>query len=197
MATGHASAPSIAEARPPIAIFGPLGARIERLLEAERAQLPLWLPVGLMLGIAAWFALPDAERWTAFLLLALGAGLGALALGAGTRWGRALALFVFAAALGCGLVWWRAERAAAPRLERAQSMEIVARVESVQALAAERRVRLLVAPIGEGLPARLRVNADEEQVVPGLAAGATVRLRAWLMPPPPMAVPGAYDFSRA
>ena len=27
--------------------------------------------------------------------------------------------------------------------------------------------------------------------------GATIRLRAWLMPPAPMAVPGAYDFARA
>ncbi len=33
--------------------------RIEALFEAERDQLPLWLPVGLGAGVAAWFALPD------------------------------------------------------------------------------------------------------------------------------------------
>ena len=197
MATGHASAPSIAEARPPIAIFGPLGARIERLLEAEQAQLPLWLPVGLMLGIAAWFWLPDRPQWIAFIAGAGGIALGLLAGAPGTRWGRALAIFLFASMIGCALIWWRAEGAAAPRLARERMMEVTATVESVQALAAERSVRLLVRPVGEGLPARLRVNVDENELVPGLAPGATVRLRAWLMPPAPMAVPGAYDFSRA
>ena len=36
-----------------------VSARLETLAEAEREQLPLWLPVGLMLGIGAWFYLPD------------------------------------------------------------------------------------------------------------------------------------------
>ncbi len=197
MATGHASAPSIAEARPPIAIFGPLGARIERRFEAERAQLPLWLPVGLMLGIAAWFWLPDRSQWIAFIAGAGGLALGLLATVPATRWGRALAIFLVAAMIGCGLIWWRAESAAAPRLTRERMMEVTATVETVQTLAAEDSVRLLVRPIGEGLPARLRVNVDEDKLVPGPEPGATVRLRAWLMPPAPMAVPGAYDFSRA
>ncbi len=173
-----------------------LSARLEALAEAERDQLPLWLPVGLMLGISAWFWLPDAPRWTAFLLAACGLALGAIASGAGTRWGRAIAVFALAAALGCGLIWWKAERAAAPRLERERMMEVTAVVESVQRLAAEETVRLVVRPVGDGLPARLRVNVDEDKAVPGLDAGATIRLRAWLMPPAPMAVPGAYDFAR-
>jgi len=197
MATGHASAPSIAGAPPPIAIFARANARFERLFEAERAQLPLWLPVGLMLGIAAWFWLPDRPQWQAFLALSLGLSLGLLALAPGTRWGRALALFALAAALGCGLVWWKAESAAAPRLTREGMVTVTARIESAQALAAEGKLRLLVAPVGEGLPARLRVNVDADDIVPGLVPGATIRLRAWLMPPAPMAVPGAYDFSRA
>ena len=67
-----------------------LSARLEALAEAERDQLPLWLPVGLGLGIAAWFALPDSRAWTAFLLLAAALALAPLALAPGTRWGRAL-----------------------------------------------------------------------------------------------------------
>jgi competence protein ComEC len=204
MAAGHASAPSIGEAPPPRgqagrlrAIFAPLSARLERLFEAERAQLPLWLPVGLMLGIAAWFWLPDRSTWWAFLLLAAGLGLGLLALAPGTRWGRALAIFSLAAALGCGLTWWKADRAAAPRIEREGLLQADAMIESVQTLAAEEAVRLVVRPVGEGRPARLRVNVAENKVVPGLAPGATVRLRAWMMPPAPMAVPGGYDFARA
>ncbi|RYD91200.1 MAG: hypothetical protein EOP61_28025, partial [Sphingomonadales bacterium] len=40
---------------------------LERWLEAERAQLLLWLPVMLGAGVAAWFVLPDAARWTGFI----------------------------------------------------------------------------------------------------------------------------------
>jgi competence protein ComEC len=169
---------------------------VEALFEAERAQLPLWLPVGLLLGIAAWFFLPDPAAWTAFLFLSGGAVLGFLALAPGTRWGRALATFSLAAALGCGLIWWRAEQAAAPRIEREGLVQVSATVESVQTLAAEESVRLVVRPTGEGLPARLRVNVDREKVPADLEPGATVSLRAWIMPPAPMAVPGGYDFSR-
>jgi competence protein ComEC len=203
MAAGHASAPSIGEALPPRgqagrlrAIFEGQSARLERLFEAERAQLPLWLPVGLMLGIAAWFALPDRSQWWAFLLLAPGLGLGLLALAPGTRWGRALAIFSLAAFLGCGLTWWKADQAAAPRIAREGLLQADATIESVQTLAAEEAVRLVVRPIGDGLPVRLRVNVADDKSVPGLVPGATVRLRAWMMPPAPMAVPGGYDFAR-
>ncbi|HEV2816554.1 MAG TPA: ComEC/Rec2 family competence protein [Allosphingosinicella sp.] len=173
-----------------------LSSRLEALAEAERDQLPLWLPVGLILGIGAYFYLGDWRQWAAFLLLALAAALAGVA-AAPTRWGRALTWFGLAAALGCGLVWWQAERAAAPRLRREQLMALDARVESVQAMAAAGAVRLVVRPIGENMPVRLRVNVADEKAVPGLEPGATVRLRAWMMPPAPMAVPGGYDFSRA
>src|SRR5438105_956817 len=77
---------------------------LETIAEAEREQLALWLPVGLMLGIGAWFWLADAQQWAAFLLAAGAISLAALALGGGTRWGRALLLFALAAALGCALI---------------------------------------------------------------------------------------------
>jgi competence protein ComEC len=170
---------------------------MEARFEAERAQLPLWLPVGLLAGIAAWFWLPDSTAWTAFLLLAGGAVLAFVALAPGTRWGRACAIFCLAAAIGCGLIWWRAEQAAAPRIEREQLLQVSATVESVQTLAAEEAVRVVIRPVGEGLPVRLRVNVDHDKLPAGLVPGATISLRAWIMPPAPMAVPGGYDFSRA
>jgi competence protein ComEC len=174
-----------------------LSDRLETIAEGEREQLPLWLPVGLMLGIGAWFYLPDPLRWAGFLLAAAAAALAALALGAATRWGRALALFSLAAALGCALIWWQAERAAAPRLAHPQMMETVATVESVQAMAAQGATRLIVRPSGEGQPARLRIGVEPRRMVAGLEPGAVVLLRAWVMPPAPTQVPGAYDFSRA
>ena len=172
-----------------------LSARLERLFEAERAQLPLWLPVGLMLGIGAWFWLPDRPQWAAFLLLAAGLGLLFVALAPGTRWGRALAIFGLAATLGCGLTWWKAEQAAAPRIERDGLLSGDALIESVQTLAAEEAVRLVVRRSARGR-CGCAGNVADDKVVPGLVPGATVRLRAWMMPPAPMAVPGGYDFAR-
>ena len=200
MATRDASAPSIADAAPPRARPSPLrrlSDGLESLAEAERDQLPLWLPVGLLGGIAAWYWLPDAAHWSAFLLCAGATALAALALGPGTRWGRALIWFALAAALGCGAIWWKAERVAAPRLAREQLMTLTATIESVQSLAARDATRLVVRPDGEGMPARLRINVPADKAMAGLEPGATVRLRAWIMPPAPMAVPGAYDFAQA
>jgi competence protein ComEC len=196
MATNEWRAPSIGIWRRQTGLATRFGDQLEALFDAERDQLPLWLPVGLGLGIAAWFALPDSRAWTAFLLAACAGIAGSLA-AAGTRWGRALAIFCFAAALGCGLIWWKAERVAAPRLERAQMAEFTASIKSFQRLPAREAVRLVVKPIdAPRLPPKLRVNVNQERAQPGLDPGATVRLKAWLMPPAPMAVPGAYDFAR-
>lgn len=203
MPTSDASAPSIAE--PPLqtaglrlrAAFADLNRRLESLFDRERDQLPLWLPVGLGLGIAVWFWLPYRRIWIGFMLAAIAVMAAAPALAPGTRWARSLAIFSLFAALGCGLVWWKAERAAAPRIERARMAEFTARIETAQRLPARETVRLLVKPVGAPeLPPRLRINVDEEKAGAELRPGATIRIRAWLMPPAPMAVPGAYDFAR-
>jgi competence protein ComEC len=178
--------------------WGRFGERLEGLFDAERAQLPLWLPVGLGLGIAAWFALPDADAWAGFLLAAAACFCAVLAAGWGTRWGRSLAIFALAAALGCALIWSKAERTAAPRLERPGMTEFTATVESLQRLPAREAVRLVVVPAANaGLPKKLRINLNEEDAVAAIQPGATLRIKAYLMPPAPPAVPGAYDFARA
>ncbi|MFN3388688.1 MAG: ComEC/Rec2 family competence protein, partial [Allosphingosinicella sp.] len=98
----------------------------------------------------------------------------------------------------CANIWWKAERVAAPRLERAQMAQFTGTVEKLQKLAAKETVRLVVAAEGApALPPRLRINVDEAKIPAGVQAGATVWVRAWRVPPAPPAVPGAYDFSRA
>ena len=107
MPVSDASAPSIADRPLQSGVSKRLArfsSRMETLFDAERDQLPLWLPVGLGLGIAAWFVLPDGRAWTAFLLAAAACVAGFLAAAGGTRWGRALAIFSLAAAIGCALV---------------------------------------------------------------------------------------------
>jgi competence protein ComEC len=171
--------------------------RLEALADGEREQLPLWLPVGIGFGTALWFWLPHADAWTAFLLLAAALALLPLAAAPGTRWARALAIFFFAALLGCANIWWKAERVAAPVLTHERLATFQGDVESLQRMPAREAIRVVVRVRDPALPTRIRVNLDEDKPVAGLAPGATLRLRAWLMPPAPPAVPGAYDFARA
>ncbi|MCX8475997.1 MAG: ComEC/Rec2 family competence protein [Sphingomonas sp.] len=170
---------------------------LERWLEAEREQLVLWLPVMLGTGIAAWFVLPDAARWIGFTLGCLALGLAAAALPGGGRAPRVVAVAGLMLAAGCALIWWRSERVAAPVLARPAVVLVTARVERVEQLPARDMVRVTLVPQGHAdLPPRVRVNLARGDAPEGLARGAVVRLRARLMPPPPAAVPGAYDFVR-
>jgi competence protein ComEC len=151
--------------------------------------------VGFGSGIAAWFALGRPAEWAAFICLAAGVGLGGFVAGR-ERSGRALGWFALAAALGCALVWARAEWVGAPRLDRPVIAALEARVERVEPMVAKGTVRLTLAPGDAALPPRVRVSVDQDKAPAGLVSGATVQLRARMMPPPQMAVPGTYDFAR-
>jgi len=198
-------------------------ARLEAWLEAERTQLPLWLPVGLVAGVAGWFWLPDARAWAGLLLSMVALTLVGFAFGRGGRAGRSIAIFALAVAIGCGLVWWKAERVGAPVLARGRVATLAARIERVEPLPAREAVRVTLIPLHDidvsprrqeagaasdgargsgllpsqerGVPFRIRINIPIENAVPGLVPGAVIALRARLVPPPSSAVPGAYDYS--
>ena len=196
------SAPNIGEAPLPQRARGYWKARfsaaaegLEKFLEAERAQLAPWFVVGFGSGIAAWFALDDRPGWSAFVSIAAAAALVGFAIGR-ERTGRAIGCFALAAAFGCTLVWLRADLVAEPRLARSQVVAFAGRVQSVDHLATRDKVRLLIAPQAASLPPRIRVSIDEDKFPHGIAPGAIVQMRARLAPPPPMALPGTYDFAR-
>jgi competence protein ComEC len=178
-----------------------LRAGVERLLEAERDQLVLWLPVCLGAGVATWFGLDSARAWLSVMALALALAALALACWRGGRAGVAVASGALAITAGVALAWWRAEQVRAPVLARPAIVRIEAQVERIDRLAARELVRLrlrtarvIEAPVP--VPPVVRVNVAEADAPAGLARGAQVRLRARLMPPPGPAVPGAYDFAR-
>ncbi|HET9460295.1 MAG TPA: ComEC/Rec2 family competence protein [Sphingomicrobium sp.] len=175
--------------------FSAVRERVEAFLEAERAQLPPWFVVGFAAGIAAWFTLDTPTDWLALLALAGGASIAGFTLRGG-RAERALGWFALALALGCALVWARSAWVAAPRLERPLIAAFDARVEKVEPLVAKGDVRLTLAPADPALPPRVRVSLPAEDSPDGLSSGARIRLRARLAPPPPMALPGTYDFAR-
>src|SRR5947209_13139804 len=140
---------------------------LERLLEAERAQLPPWFVVGLGTGIAAWFALGRRVEWAAFLCFAAGLALSAFLVGTG-RAGRALGWFALAASIGCGLIWARAGWVAQPRLQRPQVVTFDSRVVKIEPLVATGMVRLTLSPTDPSLPSRVRVSIREQDAPAGL-----------------------------
>ena len=157
--------------------------------------MPLWAIAAFGAGIALWFALPDPRQWAGLLCIAAGAALFGLTSVEG-RLGRSLGWFSLAIAAGCALVWFRAEQVAADRIERPQIVDLTARVERVETLAARGMVRLTLSPLDARLPPRVRVSIPAGEEQPGLARGATVAMRARLTAPPPMALPGSHDFAR-
>ncbi|WP_223799442.1 ComEC/Rec2 family competence protein [Sphingomonas nostoxanthinifaciens] len=174
-----------------------MGATIERWLEAERDQLGLWLPVGLGAGITAWFGLPDERSWLWFVGVAAATALLAWAVGRGGRLGRAIAIFLIAASLGCLLAWARSTEVASPRLDRPMVTTISGRIVEVDPLPARGKVRLVVDPDAmPGLPPRVRINVDQDGTPNGLAPGARIAARVRLEPPAGPILPGAYDFAR-
>jgi competence protein ComEC len=196
------SAPNIGEAPLPQRArgywkerFSAAAEGLEKLLEAERAQLPPWLVVGFGAGIAAWFALDDLRQWQAFLCVT--AALALIGFGAGKgRAGQALGAFAFAAVLGCALVWNRATLVDEPRLSHPVVAQLQGTVETVDHLATRQTTRVLAHSMGADLPPKLRLSIDDDKLPPGIAPGAVISTRARLVPPPPMALPGTYDFAR-
>ena len=191
----------------------PANDRLERWLEAERDQLPLWLPVMLGLGVTLWFALPLRWEWQAAALGALAFAALAGALHRGGRASVAMTVAGLAVAAGIGLAWWRAERVAQPILIRSAIVHLRGRVERVEPLPARQLVRLRLTPLAllptattgpqrgpprppPVLPSHLRVNLADADVPAGIARGATIELGVRLMPPQVAGVPGAYDYAR-
>jgi competence protein ComEC len=169
---------------------------------ADRGRLPLLVPVLVGLGIAAYFAWPTEPS---ALLPATGFAA-ALILGwVRRRDGRALgtAALIALVALGFGAAVLRAHLVATPVLaKRLPGAEVIGRVAVVEVRPGN-VLRLTLEELDvEGLeaattPRRVRVTLrGARELVPGLAAGVRVRLRATLMPPPAPAAPGAYDFAR-
>ncbi len=170
---------------------------IEAFLDAQRDQLPLWLPVAFGSGIAAWFALPTATHWIAFLTSALALGAAAFVFAPSTRTRRIALIAATAMTLGCGDAWWRADQLAAPVLTRPVVTQVEGKVEGVEVQAAKERVRLSVIPnAGSGLPPRVRVVVDDDKMPGGVSVGDRIAVRARLVGPPTASIPGGYDFSR-
>ena len=169
--------------------------RIELWLETERAQLPLWLPVGMGLGIGCWFLFPRAFMWVA--VIAGGLALALLGWVLGLAWRRGMALFCAGLSIagGCALIWAHARGVAGPVLTQPVIVQLRGTVLDTEPRVAKEQWRLILAPdAGQGLPQRVRLSLAMDQPRP--AEGSRIVVRARLMPPPEALVPNGYDFRR-
>lgn len=166
-------------------------------LEAERAHLPLWIPIWLGLGIGGWFAMPRQSLWVACILAGLALALMGAALGWQRRLGMALIGAGAALALGCALAWQRAEHVAAPVLIRPQIVHVRGTIISAEPIAARAAWRLVVAPDdGLGLPRLVRLSVAEAALARAPPADSLIAVRARLTPPPEPILPDSFDFRR-
>lgn len=166
-------------------------------MAAEQGRLAPWLPVLIGAGILFYFAQPsEPPSWLGLT----GVALGIVACMAGWRsaGGRpgALALTAMAAGLlAAQIATWRA--LPVEPLPRGAGT-ITARVDSVEALPAERRAVLgdiRLAPGAAPLARTFRLRLLSFDTTP-LAAGDRIRVRALLHPPMPPVYPGAWDMQR-
>lgn len=171
-------------------------ARVESWLETEREQAPLWAPIGLGIGIVAWFLLPDRMGWMAFCCGALAIACLGMLLPDGARLRRMIVAGGMLACIGCALIGGKAVLLGQPPLARAVFTVVTGEVTALRPVPAQKMVRAMLRPVdAPGLPAMIRVNIAEADVPAGLGEGAVIRFRARLMPPAPPSVPGGYDFA--
>ncbi|HKX22674.1 MAG TPA: ComEC/Rec2 family competence protein [Rhizorhapis sp.] len=153
--------------------------------------------MGLGLGIIAWFSLPDASAWAAWVCASLGVASLSLLMAAGGRMRRIVLAGGLLAAFGCLLIWGKSAMVAAPVLERPLFTNFSATVLRLEPMSARSMVRVELQPAGRpDLPPKIRVNIIEKDVPEGLAEGSRIAMQARLMPPAGPAVPGAYDFAK-
>ena len=176
--------------------------RAERFLANARFERGPWLVVGFAAGIALWFQLANPWQWLAAVAACLALAAAAAAWqGEAGRYPylrQAAILLPLALAAGCGLVWAKSELVGAKPIARPivtwLDGKLLQRIERP----AEHRVRLLLATrepeSGRAIVVRLNLDLDDDR--PELAEGATIRLRARLVPPAAPMLPGGYDFAR-
>ncbi len=157
--------------------------RIEAWLEAQRDQLPLWLPVAFGTGAAAWFVLPSQGAWTGWLVAMAALVAAALAFPFGGRARRALLVGGLAGALGLAGAWWRAESVAAPVLARPVVATFTAKVLDVDVQTAKDRYRVTLLPISSTVtPDLIRglasssLRPEEKSALARIKSGPTMAL---------------------
>ncbi len=191
----HRAAIRLARPAGRFGIPGPLRRAVADWLDAERDRMPLWLPVFMAAGVAAYYALRfEPPVWTG-PLAAVPAMIGAVMAP------RPRLLLAPLAAAALGFASGQIATARAPPLESGlptRATIITGSILAVEALPDGRRITIQPAtlddaaePLVRSVRIRLRAQDDES-----LDTGDSVRVRALIRPPAPPAYPGGWDLQR-
>ncbi|SIO00698.1 competence protein ComEC [Parasphingorhabdus marina DSM 22363] len=171
--------------------------RLEKQLERERDQLPLWVPVALGIGVAAWFLAASIYWWLALVAVCLAIIIFCARPARTYRAARAMLWAALLIAAGCLLVWGRSLMVAAPVLEGPAIASFHGEITGYEEIPSRNQIRLMLNPLGSPrLPPKVRVNLPLDQADAAMKPGAIIALRARLMPPAMAALPGAYNFAQ-
>ena len=136
---------------------------LENWLDRERDQLPLWLPVGIGIGIVIW-QFGGASAAPGLLLLAIAVWLFALLATPHSRSRQFLGMAAVAILLGFGLISLKSTAVTQPVLAKIWIGDFYGRIEAVENITAREVVRLRLGTDGKGeLPPVVRVNLTPEQ----------------------------------
>ncbi len=175
--------------------------RLAALIETQRRNLALWVPVFFALGIALYFSVPvEPEGWM------LAAVAGAMGVAAGTLFrvgmaARVVTLAVLLPAAGFGAAALRTWLVAAPVLPYEMTADVEGRIVGLDRSASDRPRVLLDRVVIHGLepsrtPARVRISLDPATPEDLLRPGLRLLGQARLSPPAAPSEPGGFDFRR-
>ena len=120
---------------------------VENWLDRERDQLPLWLPVGIGIGIVIW-QFGGVSEAPGALLLAIAVGLLALLAKPHSRSRQFLGMAALASLLGFGLINLKSAAVDQPVLGKIWIGDFYGRIEAIENLTAREVVRLRLATDG-------------------------------------------------
>jgi competence protein ComEC len=166
---------------------------LDYLLTQERQNLLHWLPVGLGIGIGAYFAMPtDPPSWVAIALVLTFAICSYL----GQKL-RVLFISLMVISIGFVLIQQRANHLATPMLHEPlpKPIKLIGRVMAIEQQ--ENSMRLTLDDIQVLQLKKVRVVA-RGSLIPRetFYPGQFIQVRAMLMPPRRPVMAGAYDFRR-
>lgn len=170
---------------------------LDRWLEREREQLPLWVPVGIGSGIGVWQVTGDSALFPMLIISASIALLG-FAIGFHQRVARVLGVAALSLLLGFAAISVKSAIVAAPVLQKIWTGSLYGRIEKIEYVGARDVVRIeLATEESQGLPPKVRLNLTHDQIGKlSLNVGTIIQVRARLMPPNGPILPGSYDFAR-
>ncbi|MCV2880867.1 ComEC/Rec2 family competence protein [Actibacterium sp. XHP0104] len=176
-------------------------ARALEAIEAQRGHLFPWVPVGLALGIGAYFALPSEPGGAAWAVLACALAVGMLIwLRVPDSWAPPVLMLVLMLA-GLGLAGLRTAQVGAPVLPYRIHGPVEGRIVAIDR-SQSHALRLTLDRVWIGrvapakTPARIRVSLHAPPAGFDPAPGQVIGLTAMLSPPPGPAEPGGFSFRR-